>query len=127
RPFDSTGRLPRNARSEWEHGGAQALRSNKGSPRTDVEAEKRANDDPVLGSNSRRPHDARVCVGYAVPVVASDTEHNGTSCSPTGAVNARNLFHLNAQHVPKRRISFLSNTHLRLLNDRESRQIIQRP
>src|SRR5437899_7190050 len=65
-------------------------------------------------------------IGNAVPVIASNTEHDGTARRSARAVNARNFFCLDAKQVPKGRICFLDNTHLGFLNDGEPRQISKR-
>src|SRR5262249_36007973 len=114
-----------NAGAKRKHCGTDALASNQGAPGTDVQAEERANDDPVVRPNSRRPHDARMRISNAIPIVTSNSEHDGTACRSARAMNTRNFFSLNSMQVPKGRTCCLGDPHIRFVNTWEQREIIQ--
>src|SRR5207245_8081459 len=91
-----------------------------------VEAEERADEDPVPGAEPRAPHDPRMSLADPLPVRLSDPERGRAAGRPARSVDPRDLHGPDAEVVAERWMTRLGFAQLRLLDDREPGEVGQR-
>src|SRR5882672_153696 len=127
RPLHRHERLAGHTGTEGKHRGAESFAAFQGAPRSDIQTEEGANHDAVVRTQTATPHDPRMCLPDALPIVSAYAEHGRATSRPARPMHARDLARRDAEVVAKWRIVRVARAKLRFLDDRKLRQVVKRP
>src|SRR3989304_6241074 len=111
--------------AEGEGRGPQALDAGHRPPAAKVEAEERAEEDRIRGPEAEAPHDPRVRVGDAAPVIPADGEGGGLPGGARGPVDAAHLLAGDAEVRAQRRVRGLVLPELLLRHDGDLTEVVE--